>query len=195
MKKRAMNRAKPSHRVLEPQLQRVARIMLPFYRAIAISGPYARQWSEAVTGLDLDRMVRLLTAVSPRAAGLPLGTNSIGYFVAFPQGDRPLQWTNGTTIPPGTTQSVFEPRVHRAIARAVFPLYLELARNRSFAAALERAVLAEDTKAVRRMVRCLVKTPALVSIGTGLEEGGLSLSFRYRFTEFLYRNLLFRETV
>lgn len=192
MKNKRIFRRKPVRR---PPLRRVAAIMLPFYRAVALNGTYARQWSEAVTGLDLGKMEKLLTAVSPMAAGLPLGTNSIGYFIGFPREREPLKWTNGTTIPPGTVQSVFEPRVHRAIARAVYPLYRELARNPGFALAFEKAVLAEDRTAVRRIIRSLVRTPALVSIGTGVEKGGLSLTFRYRFSRYPYRNLLFLDTV
>lgn len=177
-------------------LQQAAAIMLPFYLAIAGSQKFAERWSEAVVATDLEEMQRLLVLVSPRTKGLPLGTNGIGYFVAFPpDGDSPVQLTNGTTIPPGSVQFFFETRVHRAIAHAVLPLYKELARNRSFAIAFSRAVAMGDDACVRRMVRSLVRTPALISIGTGVEEGGLSLTFKYKFSPYRYRNLLFLDTV
>ncbi|MBB3109625.1 hypothetical protein FHS18_001688 [Paenibacillus phyllosphaerae] len=176
-------------------LQRTARKMLPFYQAIAASQTYAMKWSKAVTTADLDKMASLLRAVSPKINFEQLGSNSIGYFVAFPSGDPRFLLTNGTTILPGSTQSVFEVRIHRAIARAVLPLYLKLARDCSFAAAFNKAVGMGNDKVVRQMVRSVVRTRALISIGTGVEEGGVSLTFKYNSTEFIYRNLLFLDTV
>ncbi|MFC4101417.1 hypothetical protein [Paenibacillus xanthanilyticus] len=175
-------------------LRRVARKMLPFYRAIAVHPSYAAKWSKAVAGTDLDKMARLLRAASPHISFEQLGTNSIGYFVAFPSGDSRFVLTNGTTILPGSAQSVFEARIHRAIARAVLPLYAKLAHDCKFAAAFNKAVRRSNDALVRAMVRSLVRTPALIAIGTGTEEGGVSLTFKYHSTEFVYRNLLFLDT-
>ncbi|AEI42965.1 hypothetical protein [Paenibacillus mucilaginosus] len=175
-------------------LQRTAAIMLPFYRAIAKNGAFARQWSRAVVATDLIAMGRLLKSVSPRTSGLPLGTNGIGYFVAFPTGNFRLELAAGVTIPPGTAQFIFEARAHRAVARAILPLYIQLARNTCFAAAFSKAVGREDRRAVNRMVRSLVRTPALVSVDVGVEQGGIALNFKFPFSRFVYRNLLFLQT-
>lgn len=195
VQKKSMRRQSKNGLVSVRVLQQTARKMLPFYKAIAASQSYAVKWSAAVTATDLDKMARLLRAVSPKINFEQLGTNSIGYFVGFPSGDSRFVLTNGTTIPPGSAQAVFEVRVHRAIARAVLPLYDKIARDCSFAAAFNKAVGTGNDKVVRRMVRSLVRTPALISVGTGIEEGGVSLTFKYNSTEFIYRNLLFLDTV
>jgi hypothetical protein len=176
-------------------LQRAARTMLPFYRAVAVSEVYARKWSKAVVKTDIDRMAKLLAMVSPLSQGLPLGSNGIGYFVGFPIRKTQRELTNGTTIPPGTVQFVFEPKVHRAIACAVFPLYRELAYNRAFAVVFTKAVGRRDLAAVKKLVRMLVHTPALRLVEVGVEEGGVSLTFKYKFSKYEYRNLLFVDTV
>ncbi|WP_248925213.1 hypothetical protein [Paenibacillus hamazuiensis] len=194
-KTKTARRAKENKFVGYRTLQRAAKIMLPFYRAVAGSEAFARRWSRAVTKDDLAGMGRLLRSVSPKASGLPYGSNGIGYFVSFPIANTELQLTNGTTIPAGTVQFFFETRVHRAICRAVLPLYRELARNRAFAIAFAKAVGAEDGAVVRSMVIGLVKTPALISVEVGVEQGGVALAFKYKFSKYVYRNLLFLERV
>src|SRR5690606_13401231 len=88
-------------------LQKTAVSMLPFYRAVATSKSFATMWSRAVVTANLDMMKKLLDSAAPQAARQGLGTNGIGYFVDFVFAK--LVYTNGTTIPPGTVQFVFEP--------------------------------------------------------------------------------------
>ncbi|MCC3376559.1 hypothetical protein [Cohnella sp. REN36] len=174
-------------------LQRVAGVMLPFYQAVASSETFARKWSRALLSLDLDRMLKLLRAVSrgARKERLGIGTNAIGYFVSFPAAKPIWQYTDGVTIPPGTVQYTFETRIHRAIARAVLPLYRELARNRCFAAALAGAIRSGDRRAANAMTRGLVGTAALARVE--IESSGLALTFRYKSTQYPYRHLFFRD--
>ncbi|WP_234405016.1 hypothetical protein [Paenibacillus bouchesdurhonensis] len=171
-------------------LQKVAVSMLPFYRAVATSERFAAIWSKAVVTANLNLMRRLLASVAPSAARQGLGTNGIGYFIdfIFPK----LVYTNGTTIPPGTVQFMFEPRVHQAIARAVLPLYHRLAHDRSFACKLAIAIRRKNSQLVRQLVRGTVHTQALKSVK--IEDQGIALTFKYPFSKFKYRNLLFRET-
>ena len=176
-------------------LQNTARVMYPFYRAIAFHKLYADRWSKAVITTDLDKMVRLLTKVSPRAKRLSLGTNGIGYFVGFPIKNPNLEFSNGTTIIPGTTRFTFDPKIHQAIARAVLPFYRELACNRKFAVTLSKAVRSGNEKLVRCLIRSLVRTPALVSVRMDLGRAGISLTFKYKTTKYIYRNLLFIDHV
>ncbi|WP_438444931.1 hypothetical protein [Gorillibacterium sp. sgz5001074] len=176
---------------LASALQKVARRMAPFYRTVAESRKFAERWSDAVTGLELDRMLKLLKAASPRIGTVFPGTNSIGYFVTFPIPDPVGPYANGTTIPPGTTQSVFEPRAHQAVAEAVRPLYRSLAANRAFALSLAKAITDEDAEAAVRLVRSRVKTASLRSVS--VDADGIAMNFRFAFTKYTYRNLLFRD--
>ncbi|WP_223069105.1 hypothetical protein [Paenibacillus caui] len=172
-------------------LRTVAAGMLPFYKAIAGSQAFAAKWSRAVVKADLKNMHKLLSFVAPYAARQGYGTNSIGYFISFvlpkPDGD----YSNGTTIPPGTVQFTFQTHIHRQIAKAVIPFYRELAYNKPFAAALSRAISGNDGRAVSAMIRSLVRSTALKSVT--IEQSGVALLFKYRSSKFYYRNLLFRE--
>ncbi|MEE4568488.1 hypothetical protein V2U94_12740 [Paenibacillus polymyxa] len=172
-------------------LRKISAAMLPFYKAIATQRAFAVQWSRAVVQGNLDRMKSLLCSVAPFAAKQGLGTNGIGYFVSFLAQPPMLYYTNGTTIPPGTVQFTFEPKVHRAIAKAVFPLYRELARNECFASALAKAINRQDQRAVHVMIRSLIPSSALKSVD--IEDDGFALLFKYPFSKYPYRNLLFRE--
>ncbi|QWU13554.1 hypothetical protein SAMN04487895_103227 [Paenibacillus sophorae] len=172
-------------------LVKVARGMLPFYRAIAGNRSYANAWSRAVVGADLRLMASLLKLVAPLAARQGYGTNAIGYFITYTFPLPIASYTNGTTIPPGLVQFTFSTKIHRRIARAVLPLYRELAFNRNFAAALARAIRRGDRKAVACMVRGLVCTRSLRSVK--IEESGIALLFKYSGSPYPYRNLLFRE--
>lgn len=176
-------------------LQNTAKVMYPFYRAIAFHKRYADGWSKAVIAPDLDKMVRLLTKVSPRAKGLSLGTNGIGYFMAFPVKNPYLEFSNGTTMIPGSTQFTFDPKIHQAIARALLPFYYNLAKNRTFAVTLSKAVRNRNEKLVSSLIRSLIRTPALVSVRMDLDGAGISLNFKLKSSKYIYRNLLFIDQV
>ena len=181
----------PHQRLHAKTLQKISAAMLPLYKAIAIRRTFAIQWSGAVVQGNLDRMKSLLCSVAPFAAKQGLGTNGIGYFISFFTQPPMLYYTNGTTIPPGTVQFTFEPKVHRAIAKAVFPLYRELARNQCFASALAKAINRQDQRAVHVMIRSLIASSALKSVH--IEDDGFALLFKYPFSKYPYRHLLFRE--
>lgn len=183
-------RAKPKQRITADVLISVSKAMLPFYKAIATRSKYAAEWSKAVKSGDLARMQKLMRLVSP-SLGDELGTNGIGYFITFPFPRSDVHFTNGTTIPPGSVQFLFETRVHRSIARGVLPLYRKLSTCRTFALALARAIRRRNTKAVARMIRLHVRTPALKSVS--IESSGFALLFGYKFSKYKYRNLLIRE--
>lgn len=168
----------------------MSRAMLPFYKAIAHNPKYAARWSKAVKSADLAQMQKMLRLVSP-SAGKELGSNGIGYFISFSLPQSNVNFTNGTTIPPGSVQFLFETRVHRSIARSVLPLYRKMATDRSFALALAKSICQRDTKAVNRMIRLHVSSPALKSVS--IENSGYALLFDYKFSKYQYRNLLFRE--
>lgn len=172
-------------------LRRVATAMLPFYRRIAASPGYAREWTTAIVTADLDLMRKLLSSLPSLAGADNYGTNGIGYFISFPFPLPVAFYTNGTTIPPGLARYTFNTDAHRFIARAVIPLYRELAQNSKFAESLAAAIRRKDVRAVRAKVRGLVKTRALQSIT--IEENGLALLFCTRFSKYPYRNLLFQE--
>lgn len=76
---------KKSAHIPVSRVQYSAKVMLPFYRAIAEHPKYAAAWSRAVIAADLDKMGLLLGLASRKAIGLPLGSNGIGYFISFPQ--------------------------------------------------------------------------------------------------------------
>jgi len=185
-----VKRTKPKQSMTADILISVSKAMLPFYKAIANHSKYASQWSKAVKSGDLERMQKLLRLVSP-SLGKELGSNGIGYFITFPFPKSDVYFTNGTTIPPGSVQFLFETRVHRSIARSVLPLYRKLSASRAFALALARSIRQGNTKAVARMIRSYVRTPALKSVS--IESSGFALLFDYPFSKYKYRNLLIRE--
>ncbi|QSF47141.1 hypothetical protein [Paenibacillus tianjinensis] len=174
-------------------LRRVAKAMLPFYRKIAGNRSFAGQWSAAVVKADLSLMGRLLSGI-PTLAGLKnYGTNGIGYFISFPFPLPVAFYTNGTTIPPGSVQFTFNTTVHRAVARAVLPFYKKLAVSQSYAEDLAAAINRKQSKTVNGMVRRFIKTQTLKSVT--IEEHGLALLFKTRFSKYPYRNLLFQENM
>lgn len=172
-------------------VRRVAGRMLPFYRAIARGGHYAGRWSEAVVEAKLNRMERLLVSAAPKLGRHSLGTNGIGYEVTFSFPALKQEYANGTTIPPGLVQFRFEPRAHAAVAASVLPLYRALAADRRFAARLARAVRADDSEAVAHLARSKVRSAGLKSVT--LDETGVGLTFRFPFSDYPYRNLLYLE--
>ncbi|MFO7263914.1 MAG: hypothetical protein C0P68_007250 [Bacillota bacterium] len=174
-------------------MQRVARAMAPFYRAIAGCQLYAKRWSEAVIDADLKTMEQLLRRVSPAAARQGLATNGIGYFVSFAAPSPIDHYTNGVTIPPGKVQFVFEPRAHRLLARHVLPFYETLAQHSPFSVRLAQAIQRHDIGAVHRLVRARIRTAHLRVIA--IEDEGLILTFVFPFSRFRYQNVLFRDVL
>ncbi|WP_246042328.1 hypothetical protein [Cohnella pontilimi] len=172
-------------------LQSVSTAMVPFYTAIALKPQYAARWSKAVIKADLTKMQKMLRQVSPRA-GNQLGSNGIGYFVTFSLSNSTINYTNGTTIPPGSVQFNFDTRVHRSIAHSVLPFYRRIAEFRPFASTLAKAIRKGDTKAVTCMTRSCIRTPALKSVS--IEGSGFALLFEYSFSKYPYRNLLLNES-
>ncbi len=172
-------------------LQKVAKSMLPFYRKIATNRTFAGQWTTAVTSADLTLMGKLLATIPTLSRTMDYGTNGIGYFVSFPFPLPIAFYTNGTTIPPGTVQFTFSTRAHRSIACAVLPLYRKLATCWSFAEAFARAIENKDSKAITYMVRKWATTSALKTVT--IEDSGVALLFKPKFSKYPYRNLLFRE--
>ncbi|WP_342772886.1 hypothetical protein [Paenibacillus lentus] len=171
-------------------LQKTAASMLPFYSTVATSKRFATRWSRAVVTANLDLMKKLLAPVAPGAARQGLGVNGIGYFIdfSFPK----LVYTNGTTIPPGSVQFMFEPKVHQAMAQAVLPLYDRLVSDRPFACKLAIAIRRNNSQLVSLLVRSVVRTQALKSVE--IEDQGTALTFKFPFSRFKYRNLLYGET-
>lgn len=186
------HRGKQRHTALVPTgaiLQRIARQMLPFYKATACNRKYAAAWSRAIVAADLDAMIKLLRKVSPVLGKQGLGTNAIGYFISFEF--CKLGYSNGVTIPPGTVQFKFETRVNQAMTRAFLPLYRKLASSRSFADKLARAIRRKDQARVIAIIRSVVKSPALKAVI--IEDAGFVLVFKFPFSKFRYQNLLFLE--
>ncbi|CAM4462162.1 hypothetical protein [Paenibacillus typhae] len=174
-------------------LRQVAKAMLPFYRKIAGNRTFAQQWSAAVTGADLGLMGSLLAQIPTLAGVQNYGTNGIGYFISFPYPPPVVFYTNGTTIPPGTVQFTFNTRVHRTVALAVIPFYRRLAASAAYADALASAINRNEAKRVDTLVRRLVKTKALQTVT--IEDHGVALRFKTRYSKYPYRNLLFQENM
>ncbi|MBM7563376.1 hypothetical protein [Paenibacillus sacheonensis] len=149
------------------------------------------RWSKAVRKADLDALLAMFKSVVKTAKLNSFSVNGIGYFVDFAFEEPVLQYTNGTTIPPGSTQFTFSTPIHQAIARAVLPFYRALASSKSYAAALAAAINGNHAARVRSLIRRKVPTAALKCIQ--IRFSGLFLDFAYASSKFTYRNLLFRE--
>ncbi|MDF2961073.1 MAG: hypothetical protein K0S39_2808 [Paenibacillus sp.] len=176
--------------VTVPVLQRVAAAMLPFYRRIALDASYAEAWSRAVRRIDLTVMQRLFTKVVT-AKFSALGTNGIGYFADFPAGRPILLYTNGTTFIPGTVQFFFPVRFHRAVAKAVLPLYRKIVNKPAFAQQIVRAIRLGDQRTLVRLVRSVICTGALRSIR--IQSSGFRLGFRFPGLKHTLFNIFSRE--
>ncbi|HEY4390569.1 MAG TPA: hypothetical protein VGN02_04405 [Paenibacillus sp.] len=170
-------------------LQRIARQMLPFYKAVACNQKYAALWSKAIVAGDLDSMTKLLCRVSPVLGKQGLGTNAIGYFISFTI--HKSSYSNGVTIPPGAVRFKFETRVHQAMSRTLLPLYQKLACQRSFAERLARAIRSHNEPLATALIRSMVRSAALKSVH--LDDTGFILIFKFPFSKFRYQSLLFRE--
>ncbi|WP_305954242.1 hypothetical protein [Paenibacillus sp. FSL R7-0273] len=180
-------------RVTARILRQTAKAMLPFYRKIAGNRTFAEQWSAAVVNADLSLMGSLLSRIPTLAGVENYGTNGIGYFISFLYPLPFAFYTNGTTIPPGTVQFTFNTRVHRTVALAVIPFYRKLSSSSSYAAALAAAINRNDTAGVNTMIRGLIKTKALQTVS--IEDLGVALRFKTRYSKYPYRNLLFQENM
>lgn len=184
-------RAAAKKTALADILRETGRRMGPFYRKAAGSESFARRFSEAVTELDLDRIERMIKEASPRIGENFPGTNGIGYFVGLPFAKPIGVYSSGTTIPPGTVQFTFEPEAFQKVSQAVCPLYSRLALNLRYARQLAHAIGEKDPEAAAKLVRAVVKDPALKSVA--VESQGIALRFRFSFTPYTYRHLLMRE--
>ncbi|GGA37078.1 hypothetical protein [Paenibacillus physcomitrellae] len=182
---------KPVPGITASILRTIAEEMLPFYQAVAASESFAREWSRSIVRADLSAMRKLLDTAAPSAGKQGLGTNGIGYFMTFGFPKEDVYYTNGTTIPPGNVRFTFQTGTHRQIAKAVIPFYRELICNRPYAQTLAKAIRRKDRRAAAYMVRSLIGTKALRSVE--IESSGITLTFKYRSTKWIYQNLLILE--
>ncbi|MNP19546.1 hypothetical protein D3C76_1120830 [compost metagenome] len=173
-------------------LKQTGKRMEPFYRKAAASESYVRRFCDAVTETDLDKIEQLIKEASPKIGENFPGTNGIGYFVGLPFA-KPIEvYSNGTTIPPGKVQFTFEPEAFQRVAQAVLPLYNRFVKAPVYTGRLALAIEEKDPEEAAKLVRMVVKDPALRSVT--LESYGLALSFRFTFTKYTYRHLLMRES-
>jgi len=179
----------PVHTPTGAALQRIARQLLPLYRAIACNRKYAAAWSRAVVSANLNVMIKLLCKVSPVLGRHGLGTNAIGYFISF--AIHKSSYTNGVTIPPGTVRFKFETAAHRAVTWAILPLYRRLACQRSFADRLARAIRCHNKPLAIALIRSTIRSSALKAVH--IDHTGFGLSFKFPFSKHVYQNLLFLE--
>jgi hypothetical protein len=185
-----MTQSQENRFVTVPVLQRVAAAMLPFYTRIARDPRYAAQWSQAVRTIDLPALNRLFSqTVTARISAL--GTNGIGYFADFPAGRPIFLYTNGTTFTPGTVQFFFPVRIHRAVAKALLPLYRKIVRNTAFAQQIVRAIRLGDQRALAKLIRSVICTCALRS--TQIRNSGFRLGFRFPGQKQTIFNIFSRE--
>ncbi|GAA0410117.1 hypothetical protein [Paenibacillus motobuensis] len=180
---------RPVHAPTGAALQRIARQMLPFYKAIACNRKYAAAWSRTVVSADLNAMIKLLRKVSPVLGKHGLGTNAIGYFISF--AINKSSYSNGVTIPPGTVRFKFETAAHCALTRAILPLYRRLACQRSFVDRLARAIRCHNKPLAIALIRSTIRSSALKAVY--IDHTGFGLSFKFPFSKHVYQNLLFLE--
>ncbi|MCZ8521895.1 MULTISPECIES: hypothetical protein [Paenibacillus] len=182
----------PNRFVSARVLRRVARAMLPFYHVIATNKAFAAQWSRAVVTTNSVELLRLFRIASPFARKPLPGTYRSGYTVNFEFKGPVNLYGSGTSLPPGTLKQLpEEARAHRAVARAILPLYKALVFNASFTQVLAKAIRRGDTQVVTLLVRGLVRTPQLRSVR--IEESGVALAFKFAFSPYKYEHFLFHE--
>jgi hypothetical protein len=174
-------------------LRKVATIMIPFYRKVACSSNFSDKWAKAVREAELTIMESMLRSVIPQQQILSLATNGIGYFIDYPFPKPIYAYTNATSLRPGTAQFTFNSSIHRAIAKAVLPLYTNIARNQQFTALIVKAIRTQNKQLMDRLIRSAIPTPRLVSIE--IRYSGLFLGFKYPSSKYVYYNELFREGV
>jgi hypothetical protein len=174
-------------------LRKVATIMIPFYRKVACSSKYSDKWAKSVREAELADMESMLRSVISQQPILSLATNGIGYFIDYPFPKPIYAYTNATSLRPGTTQFTFNSSIHRAIAKAVLPLYTNIARNQQFTALIVKAIRTQNKQLMDLLIRSVIPTPRLVSIE--IRYSGLFLGFKYPSSKYVYYNELFREGV
>jgi hypothetical protein len=174
-------------------LRKVATIMIPFYRKVAYSGKFSDKWAKSVREAELADMESMLRSVISEQPILSLATNGIGYFIDYPFPKPIYAYTNATSLRPGTTQFTFNSSIHRAIAKAVLPLYTNIARNQQFTALIVKAIRTQNKQLVDLLIRSAIPTPRLVSIE--IRYSGFFLGFKYPSSKYVYYNELFREGV
>ncbi|TVY10785.1 hypothetical protein [Paenibacillus cremeus] len=188
--------ASPNRFVSVPVMRLMARRMIPFYCRIANNRKYAEAWTAGVRKADVNALVRLLKQVGIQVPSREVGsfaTNGIGYFVEFNAPSPINLYADGTTLQPGTTQSYFNTTVHRAIARAVLPLYRAIAFQPVFAKLVVRAIVTGKLRLLHVLVRSKVKTLALRTIQ--IQESGFRLGFKYAASRFVFYNLCFQSGI
>jgi hypothetical protein len=172
-------------------LRKVARNMTPFFRLIADNQRYAQCWSKAVVHANATALRRLFRIASPQAKRPLPSTDGRGYLINFEfKGPVPL-YGSGTENTSVNGKFIFETRVHRAISRAILPLYVTLAVNPAFARALALAIRLGDVRAVTCIVKSVVTAPQLQSVS--IEESGIALAFKYAFSKYRYEHFLLSE--
>ncbi|WP_308634348.1 hypothetical protein [Paenibacillus silvisoli] len=184
---------KETFRLTGSILAHIAGTMVPFFTKIVSNYSYALKWSKAVRTADLDKLSALFRSVVPNAKLNGFSTNAIGYFFDFDFPAPVLQYSVGTTIPPGSTQFTFSTPIHRAIARALLPFYRALKSSSCYAAAVAAAINGNQLTRLHTLLRQKIASYALKSIE--IDFTGAALSFKYKSSKFTYRHLLFREFV
>ncbi|TXK83893.1 hypothetical protein [Paenibacillus sp. N3.4] len=172
-------------------LRKVAVIMLPFYQKLAADRSYSARWAKAVREADLDTLEKMLRSVIGSVPLASFGTNGIGYFIGFPL-PKPLDViTNATSIRPGQVQFTFSGAINRSIAKAVVPLYREIANNAGYAALLVKAINANNKPFLNRLLRSTVTTRRFTSLE--IAYSGMFLGFKYPSSKYVYYNEVFLE--
>lgn len=149
-------------------LQKVARTVLPLYRTVARNARYANRLARAIrTRGDVEGIIRKTIPLQG------METARVGFFLCY--GFPAEELCVGTII--RSQGRPFRTPPFRAVAAAIIPFYMKLKRNSCYASKLARYARARDTRAVRRLVRQVIRTPRLHSIIAN--EGELRLIFRF----------------
>ncbi|UJF33524.1 hypothetical protein [Paenibacillus hexagrammi] len=191
MTKTRRSKSAKNSRLTVSALQKAARLMLPFYRRVVLSKTFADRWAKAVRKADVAEMDRMLQSVIGKVPLASLSSNAIGYFISFPLSSPIYPITNATSIRPGQVQFTFSSPIHRAIAKAVFPLYWEIASNTPFAALIVQAIHRKNKAFLNRLIRSVVPSRRLVKLE--FEPSGLALGFKYPASKYIYYNEVFLE--
>ncbi|ANE48729.1 hypothetical protein SY83_04650 [Paenibacillus swuensis] len=171
-------------------LRKAAYVTFPFYRKIVQDEAYSAEWAKAVRTGDLNQLLKLFQLAVGKVNLLAFSTNAIGYFIDLPV-PKPLESvTNATSIRPGQVQFTFSSAVHRAVARAILPLYREIAVNRGYAALIVKAIRSNNQPFLEQLIRSKVKTSRLVKVEL---NNGFFLGFKFPGSRYVYYNQIFHE--
>ncbi|GAB7387964.1 hypothetical protein BSNK01_18010 [Bacillaceae bacterium] len=172
-------------------IRALTKAVLPLYRKLAGDKNFAVHWARAVQAGDLTAMERLHKRVTAPGNGTSLSTNAIGFFVSI-DAPRPIyQYTNATFLVPGKVRFHFPASVAQEIARAVLPLYARIVKDPVFTIRIARAILRNEPRALRSLVRCQVASPFLLSVT--IDAFGFDIAFRSSADGLLYHNAFFRD--